>query len=54
MPTAADPKVAIDGVIERIQRLLRSCRGKKVEGIGISLPGRVEPWLRPPGVRAQS
>lgn len=43
MPTAADPKVAIDGVIERIQRLLLSCRGKKVEGIGISLPGRIEP-----------
>lgn len=43
MPTAADPKVAIDGVIERIQRLLLSCRGKTVEGIGISLPGRVEP-----------
>lgn len=43
MPTAADPKTAIDGVIARIQRLLRSCGGKKVEGIGISLPGRVEP-----------
>jgi predicted NBD/HSP70 family sugar kinase len=43
MPTAADPKVAIDGIIARIQRLLRSCGGKKVEGIGISLPGRVEP-----------
>jgi predicted NBD/HSP70 family sugar kinase len=43
MPTAANPKVAVDGVIARIQRLLRSCGGKKVEGIGISLPGRVEP-----------
>jgi predicted NBD/HSP70 family sugar kinase len=43
MPTAANPKVAIDGVIARIQRLLKSCGGKKVEGIGISLPGRVEP-----------
>jgi predicted NBD/HSP70 family sugar kinase len=43
MPTIANPRLAIDGVIERIQRLLRSCRGKKVEGIGISLPGRVEP-----------
>jgi predicted NBD/HSP70 family sugar kinase len=43
MPTAADPRIAIEGVIERIQRLLRSCGGKKVEGIGISLPGRVEP-----------
>lgn len=43
MPTAANPKIAIDGVIARIQRLLRSCGEKKVEGIGISLPGRVEP-----------
>jgi predicted NBD/HSP70 family sugar kinase len=43
MPTAADPKTAIDGVIDRIQRFLRSCGGKKVEGVGISLPGRVEP-----------
>jgi predicted NBD/HSP70 family sugar kinase len=43
MPTAANPKNAIDGVIARIQRLLRSCGEKKVEGIGISLPGRVEP-----------
>jgi len=43
MPTSANPKTAIDGVITRIQRLLRSCGGKKVEGIGISVPGRVEP-----------
>jgi predicted NBD/HSP70 family sugar kinase len=43
MPTVANPKIAIDGVIARIQRLLKSCGGKKVEGIGISLPGRVEP-----------
>jgi len=43
IPTAGNPKTAIDGVIARIQRLLRSCGGKKVEGIGISLPGRVEP-----------
>jgi predicted NBD/HSP70 family sugar kinase len=43
MPTVADPKVAVNGVIERIQRLLQSCGGKKVEGIGISLPGRIEP-----------
>lgn len=43
MPTSANPKTAVEGIIERIQRLLRSCGGKKVEGIGISLPGRVEP-----------
>jgi predicted NBD/HSP70 family sugar kinase len=43
MPTAPNPKAAVDRVIARIQRLLRSCGEKKVEGIGISLPGRVEP-----------
>jgi predicted NBD/HSP70 family sugar kinase len=42
MATPADAKAGIDGIIERIQRLLRSCREKKVEGIGISLPGRVD------------
>src|SRR5215470_967233 len=42
MATPSDPKVGIDGIIERIQRMQRSCRGKKVEGIGISLPGRVD------------
>jgi predicted NBD/HSP70 family sugar kinase len=42
MATPEDPKSGIDGIIERIQRLLRSSKGKKVEGIGISLPGRVD------------
>jgi predicted NBD/HSP70 family sugar kinase len=42
MATPSDPKAGIDGIIERIQRMQRSCRGKKVEGIGISLPGRVD------------
>jgi len=40
--TPADPQTAIDELIARIKVLLRGCRGKKVEGIGISLPGRVE------------
>jgi predicted NBD/HSP70 family sugar kinase len=43
MPTAADPKTAVENVIDRIQRFLRASGGKKIEGIGISLPGRVEP-----------
>jgi len=38
--TPADPKAAVDALIQRIQALIRSCRGKKIEGIGISLPGR--------------
>jgi len=41
LPTPADSGVAIDGLIARIQRLIRSCEGRKIEGIGISLPGRV-------------
>jgi predicted NBD/HSP70 family sugar kinase len=42
MATPSDPKAGIDGIIERIQRMQRSSRGKKIEGIGISLPGRVD------------
>jgi predicted NBD/HSP70 family sugar kinase len=42
MATPSDPNTALDGLIARIQRLRRSCQGKKIEGIGISLPGRVE------------
>jgi predicted NBD/HSP70 family sugar kinase len=42
LPTPPDPKVAVESLVVRIERLLRSCGGKKVEGVGISLPGRVE------------
>jgi predicted NBD/HSP70 family sugar kinase len=41
IPTPSDPKVAISSLTERILRIIRSSRGKKIEGIGISLPGRV-------------
>src|SRR5712692_7558345 len=40
MATPSDPKTAVDSLIQRIQPIIRSCRGKKIEGIGISLPGR--------------
>lgn len=40
IPTPADPKLAVEALIQRIQPLIRSCRGKKIEGIGITLPGR--------------
>ena len=40
MPTPPDPKAGVEALIQRIQALLRACKGKKVEGIGISLPGR--------------
>lgn len=40
MATPSDPKTAVSALIQRIQRLIRSTRGKKIEGVGISLPGR--------------
>jgi predicted NBD/HSP70 family sugar kinase len=42
MPTPADPKVAVEQIIQRILPIIRSCREKKIEGIGITLPGRVD------------
>jgi len=40
MATPADPKVALDALIQSIQRIVARCGGKKIEGVGISLPGR--------------
>ena len=40
LPTPSAPKIAIEELINRIQGLMRSCRGKKIEGIGITFPGR--------------
>src|SRR5882724_3605913 len=42
METPHDPKVAIDSLIQSIQRMVKSSRGKMIEGIGISLPGRFD------------
>jgi predicted NBD/HSP70 family sugar kinase len=42
MATPADPQAAVDALIERIRSLIAACRGKKIEGIGVSLPGRPE------------
>jgi predicted NBD/HSP70 family sugar kinase len=39
-PTPKDPDAAVREIVSRIQVVIRSCNGKKVEGIGISLPGR--------------
>jgi len=39
-PTPRDPEVAVDALLQRILPMVRSCNGKKIEGIGISLPGR--------------
>src|SRR5215469_7383128 len=38
MVTASDPKAASDGLVSAIQRTVKSCGGKKIEGVGISLP----------------
>lgn len=40
--TPSDPQAAVRELIVRIQRLLKSCGKKKVEGVGISVPGRLE------------
>lgn len=42
MPTLPDPEIAVRGITQCIQRLIQLCRGKKVEGIGVSLPGRFD------------
>ncbi|MES1257442.1 MAG: ROK family transcriptional regulator [Acidobacteriota bacterium] len=41
--TPAQPKAALDAVIARIHRIRQLCDGKKLQGVGISLPGRVNP-----------
>ena len=43
MPTPADPQTAIDALIASIRRIMASCGQKKIEGVGISLPGRFNP-----------
>ena len=40
--TPSDPNVAMGWLIDCIRRIIRSCKGKKIEGIGISLPGRFD------------
>ena len=55
MATPADPQARAEAP-DRLafKRIKSSCRGKKIEGVGISLPGPLRPRVRPPGVRAQS
>src|ERR1051325_4062132 len=43
MPTPADPQAGIDALIASIRRIQAGCGGKKIEGVGISLPGRFNP-----------
>jgi predicted NBD/HSP70 family sugar kinase len=41
IPTPSDPDEALKHLVERIQRSVQFCKGKKIEGVGISVPGRV-------------
>jgi len=40
MPTPSDPRVAVVAILEAIHPIIRASHDKKIEGIGISLPGR--------------
>ena len=42
LATPDDPQTALDELIQRIRRIVRSCNGRKIEGVGISLPGRYD------------
>jgi predicted NBD/HSP70 family sugar kinase len=42
MVTSPDPKIALQSLIDCILRMKKSCRGKMIEGVGISLPGRFD------------
>jgi predicted NBD/HSP70 family sugar kinase len=41
--TTPDPEFTLGRLIEAIQRIIASCRGRKIEGIGVSVPGRYIP-----------
>ena len=40
--TPHEPNAAIDALTQSIQRMIHASRGKKIEGVGISLPGRFD------------
>lgn len=42
MATTADPKVMLKGLIQSIERVIAGSRRQKIEGVGISLPGRYD------------
>jgi predicted NBD/HSP70 family sugar kinase len=41
--TEADPAVAIEGLIASIRKIMGACGTRKIEGVGISVPGRFNP-----------
>src|SRR3954454_14025817 len=42
LDTPHDPKMAIGKLVDSIQRMVKLSAGKKIEGIGVSLPGRFD------------
>ncbi len=40
--TPRTPEAAVNAIVQRLGPLLQACRGKKVEGIGVTLPGRYD------------
>jgi predicted NBD/HSP70 family sugar kinase len=46
MQTPPDPERASRAIIKQVQTLARACRGKKIEGVGVTLPGRYDPRSR--------
>lgn len=51
--TPRDSKAALRELIRAIRRMTALGRGKKIEGIGICLPGRFDENFGPPGFRTQ-
>ncbi len=41
--TTPDPEFTLGRLVEVIRRIVASCRGRKIEGIGVSVPGRYIP-----------
>ncbi len=41
--TTPDAEFTLGRLIEAVQRIIASCRGRKIEGIGVSVPGRYIP-----------
>jgi len=41
-PTPADPHAAVAGIIARLRYIMKTSAGKKIEGVGIALPGRFD------------
>ncbi len=42
MATSSDPVMLMNGLVQSIERLIAASRRKKVEGVGISVPGRYD------------